>query len=145
MGCCCCKPPAIELVREDPTILGCVKATRYGEVTLNRKWPYVAIKRIINGFGGDVIYFRKDHLGHISCCSCCETQYPLTKISKVEVVRNQLVGLGAGKAIFLDLGVVVTVQHDEDRYTVIAFGTPEAEEFVSKLSRDGLQAKTELF
>ena len=139
MGCCFCKPPAIELVRDDPTVLGCVKATAYGQVTLNRKWPNVAIKRIINGFGGDVIYFRKDHLGHISCCSCCDTQYPLDKISKVEVIRNQMVGMGGQKALYINVGVRVIVQHDEDSYTLITFRTPEAEEFVSKLSRDGLE------
>ena len=138
MGCFCCKPPAIELVREDPTILGCVKVTRYAEVTLN---SIAIIKRII-GCEGDIVYFRKDHLGHISSCCCCDTQYPLTKVSKVEVVRNQRVSLAE---ITIHLGVVVTVQHDQHTYTIIAFGTPEAEEFVSKLARDGLQAKTKLF
>ena len=133
MGCCCCKPPSIDVLREDPNVIDCIKATSFGRATLNVNRPWIT-SSIINNCGGGTVYYTKDYLGYQCCCSV-NAQYQLHDISKVEFIRAEGIILYHRNAIFLHTGtgVKITIQQSNDYYTVVALGSPDAEQFASKL------------
>ena len=137
MGCCCCKFPDIEELKKDPSVQACIRTTSFATVTSYKSRPNVALKRIVNNAGGDVVFIREGQLGYISCCSCCQAEFPLKDMVKYIPVKNQHVTLnGPRKLMYVDNGVSITFQETEDKFTNIVFSSPEADEFFDVLSRN---------
>ena len=136
MGGCCCKSPDIDALNEDPSVIDSIRATSFGRATLSSDGTWV-ISRYINTAGGDVVYYTNDSLGLLQSC-LGDAQYPLSDIDKVELIQGDGIKLGK-KRIPLHgsdgRGVKITFKQSGGHYTIIAFGSPNAGEFVSKLSR----------
>ena len=137
MGCCCCKSPDIEELKKDPSVQACIRTTSFATVTSFKSRPNVAFKSIVNNTGGDVVFIREGQFGYISCCSCCQAEFPLKDMVKYIPVKNQHVTLNDPRRfMYVDNGVSITFQETEDKFTNIVFSSPEADVFFDVLSRN---------
>ncbi len=134
MGCCCLSPDIDEL-KQDPSVQGCIRTTAFAQVTYYKSRPNFILKRIVNGYGGDVVYIKENSLVHISCCSCCTSEFPMKNMTKYDVITNEAVDL-IGQAIYIDNGVAITFQETDDKISFVVLSSPVIEEFISSLSQN---------
>ena len=131
------------MLKEDPNVIDCVRVTSMGRAKLNINRPWIAYIKIINNSGGDIIYYTNDHLGHLCLCStCCDAQYPLSDISRVEFIQGNDIAIFQNESIILPrgnssgtgMGVrITTKQSDGGYYDIIAFGSLDAQRFARGL------------
>ena len=134
-------PPDIETLREDPNIINCIKITGFGRVKQNIG-PGSTTHLLAGGY---VMYYTNEHLVHLFWfLGNIYTQYLLSDIKKIELIRENSVILYDDESVDLprepgsDTGIgvrITTKPSDDGYYSIIVFGSLDAEQFVSNLSQ----------
>ena len=140
MGGCLCAP--ITKVTEDPDV---DMYTKVGGTALFHRYG-----RNATGLSG-LLYVKDDQLcyeagiGRKLCCQCCKQTWDLSQVKKIEVVtRNRLKIPYSHRRIYLNSGLVITLQRDNDHARYLVTAMQGADNFCMQLTQhmSGLSSKS---